>query len=142
MKLNFKTSVIKIHTKRCFSYLRSNEQNNTDICIVGAGPTGMFLSILLSKYGVYHTLIDRKLKPTDHPQAHFINARSMEMLRDTLKPTTYKNLLEESPSSEEWRYSKDFITNNFLMIIFNYLCCILHSCILVNLLETFVIVTL
>lgn len=80
-------------------------KKHENICIVGAGPSGMLLSLILSKYGVLHTLIDRKLEPTNHPQAHFINARSMEILRDFLKPDTFKKMISASPSFSDWRYA-------------------------------------
>ena len=73
------------------------------ICIVGAGPTGMLLSLMLTKYGVFNTLIERKFEPTSHPQAHFINARSMEILRDFLKNDTFKEMISESPNCNDWR---------------------------------------
>ena len=63
----------------------------------------MLLSIILSNYGINHTLIDRKLTPTTHPQAHFINVRSMEILKDCLKPSSFINIVNNSPNSEEWR---------------------------------------
>lgn len=48
--------------------------------IVGAGPVGLTLSLALAKVGVPTRVLERAAGPTTHPQAHFINARSMEML--------------------------------------------------------------
>lgn len=36
--------------------------------IVGAGPTGLTLSILLTKLGVNHVLLEKDTKVTEHPQ--------------------------------------------------------------------------
>jgi 2-polyprenyl-6-methoxyphenol hydroxylase-like FAD-dependent oxidoreductase len=49
---------------------------------VGAGPVGLVASLLLSKYHVPHVLEEQLAEPDDHPQAHFINCRSMEILRE------------------------------------------------------------
>ena len=49
--------------------------------IVGGGPVGLTLSILLSKFGVDSQLVERRTTPTTHPQAHFINNRSREIFR-------------------------------------------------------------
>ncbi|KXZ42186.1 hypothetical protein GPECTOR_188g291 [Gonium pectorale] len=51
------------------------------VVVVGAGPTGLALSLLLAKYGVRHVVLERASGPTQHPQAHFINNRTMEVLR-------------------------------------------------------------
>lgn len=51
------------------------------VLIVGGGPTGLMLSVLLARYGIESLLIDRDPGPTDHPQAHVVNIRSMELFR-------------------------------------------------------------
>ena len=73
-----------------------------DLYIVGAGPTGMMLSIILSKFKINHTLVDRRPSPTGHPQAHFINNRSMELIRE-FAPNVFENIVNQSPPSIGWR---------------------------------------
>jgi hypothetical protein len=51
------------------------------VLIVGGGPVGLTLSILLSRLGVDSLLVERHASPTTHPQAHFINNRTMEVFR-------------------------------------------------------------
>ncbi|KAG2431150.1 hypothetical protein HXX76_009680 [Chlamydomonas incerta] len=51
------------------------------VVICGAGPTGLTLSLMLAKYGIRHMVLERGLGPTQHPQAHFINNRTMEVFR-------------------------------------------------------------
>eukprot|EP00581_Thalassiosira_minuscula_P014136 CAMPEP_0183722310 /NCGR_PEP_ID=MMETSP0737-20130205/14305_1 /TAXON_ID=385413 /ORGANISM="Thalassiosira miniscula, Strain CCMP1093" /LENGTH=137 /DNA_ID=CAMNT_0025952449 /DNA_START=46 /DNA_END=456 /DNA_ORIENTATION=+ len=75
-----------------------------DAIIIGGGPTGLLLSNLLSGYSVRsHLLFDKR--PTSellrHPQAHFINVRSMEILKAEL-PRVYEGVLEEMPPVSEW----------------------------------------
>ena len=54
---------------------------DTDVAIVGGGPVGLTLALLLSKLGVRSTVLERLPAPSPHPQAHFINVRSMEVFR-------------------------------------------------------------
>lgn len=51
------------------------------VLIVGAGPVGLFLSILLTKLGVNCAVLEKSTVFSQHPQAHFINNRSMELFR-------------------------------------------------------------
>jgi len=54
---------------------------NTDVLIVGGGPTGLTLAIDLGKRGVRCTLIEQKARPAFLPKMERINARSMEIYR-------------------------------------------------------------
>jgi hypothetical protein len=38
--------------------------------------------LLLSHYGIHHLLVEQRMGPKDHPQAHFICCRSMEIFRE------------------------------------------------------------
>ncbi|KAF3785341.1 hypothetical protein EJ110_NYTH28182 [Nymphaea thermarum] len=71
------------------------------VLIVGAGPVGLILSILLTKLGVGCTVVEKGDSFSDHPQAHFINNRSMELFRrlDGLG----KDILELQPAVNLWR---------------------------------------
>eukprot|EP01036_Dinobryon_divergens_P019264 gene19264-26271_t len=71
------------------------------VCIVGGGPVGMFLSKLLSSYGIKSSVIERRSTPTNHPQAHFLNARSMEILQ-IHNPTVYKAMLADASPADHW----------------------------------------
>lgn len=52
------------------------------VVVVGAGPTGLAASLLLSRLGVRHVLLERSVAgPSPHPQAHFLNYRTMEVFR-------------------------------------------------------------
>ncbi|KAL0421531.1 UNVERIFIED_CONTAM: putative polyketide hydroxylase [Sesamum latifolium] len=76
----------------CSSYLQRrflsgycdgiNGQNSVlPVLIVGAGPVGLVLSILLTKLGVKCAVLEKSSAFSRHPQAHFINNRSMEVFR-------------------------------------------------------------
>ncbi len=51
------------------------------VLIIGAGPVGLTLSLLLSKYGIRSHIIEKETEIIDHPRAHFINTRTMEIFR-------------------------------------------------------------
>lgn len=75
------------------------DRNN--VVIIGAGPVGLIASLLLSQYHVPHVLVEKLPKPDNHPQAHFLNCRSMEILRelDMLNQAVYT----QSAPVEDWR---------------------------------------
>jgi 2-polyprenyl-6-methoxyphenol hydroxylase-like FAD-dependent oxidoreductase len=54
---------------------------DSDVLIVGAGPTGLTLAIDLGRRGVRCTLIEQKERPAFLPKMERINARTMEMYR-------------------------------------------------------------
>lgn len=73
----------------------------TPIVIVGAGPTGLTTALLLAKYNIPCLVLERSSALTTHPQAHFINHRTMEIFRGL------DNLSEEivsiMPPLSTWR---------------------------------------
>jgi len=79
--------------------LESTEFN--EVIVVGAGPVGLTASLLLSKYRVPHMLVEELAEPDNHPQAHFINCRSMEILREL--NGLDQIIHAESAPPEEWR---------------------------------------
>jgi len=84
--------------KRCRRHL-----SHFPVAIVGGGPSGMILSALLSQYGVKHALIERRKNPANHPQAHFVNMRSMEILQGHL-PEGFVSAVNAAMHSDNWRY--------------------------------------
>jgi 2-polyprenyl-6-methoxyphenol hydroxylase-like FAD-dependent oxidoreductase len=73
-----------------------------DVVVVGGGPTGMVLGHLLQQYGVQHLVVEKRASPTTHPQAHFINARTMEILQ-THMPDVFQALMRDKPPLRNWR---------------------------------------
>lgn len=54
---------------------------DTDVLIVGGGPTGMASSLMLSDLGVSSILVERREKTSPIPKAHYINQQTMELFR-------------------------------------------------------------
>ncbi len=54
---------------------------DSDVLIVGAGPTGLTLAIDLGRRGVRCTLIEQKERPAFLPKMERVNARTMEIYR-------------------------------------------------------------
>ena len=54
--------------------------NNTDVLIVGAGPTGLTLAASLVSRGISTTVVDRQLAGSNTSRAAVVNARSLEVL--------------------------------------------------------------
>lgn len=73
-----------------------------DVVVVGGGPTGMVLGHLLQQCGVQHLVVERRASPTTHPQAHFINARTMEILQAHM-PDVFQALIRDKPPLRSWR---------------------------------------
>src|SRR5215471_8219721 len=54
---------------------------NTQVLVVGAGPTGLTLAVDLGLRGVRCTIIEQKESPQFLPKMERVNARSMEIYR-------------------------------------------------------------
>ncbi len=54
-------------------------ENTTDVLVIGAGPTGLLLAIVLAVRGVRVTIVDRKPGPTRESRAVVVQARTMEI---------------------------------------------------------------
>ena len=58
-----------------------SERLETSVLVVGGGPTGLLASILLSKYGIRHVLVEQRPDTLKAPAAHVVNTRTMEIYR-------------------------------------------------------------
>lgn len=99
-----------------FRFLSSETKRSSfRVGIIGSGPVGSYLSMLLGDQGIDHVIIDKREVPTSHPQAHYINCRSMEIMRERV-PSIFARVCETYPPSSYWRdYAYSYsITNREL----------------------------
>jgi 2-polyprenyl-6-methoxyphenol hydroxylase-like FAD-dependent oxidoreductase len=57
----------------------NNTPTDTDVLIVGAGPTGLMLANQLGRRGIRATIIDRHAGPAEQTRAMAVHARSLEI---------------------------------------------------------------
>ena len=56
-------------------------QSNVPVVIVGGGPVGLSMAILLQRFGIEFVLLERNPTTTDHPKARGTYTRTMEIFR-------------------------------------------------------------
>lgn len=100
---------------KCPSYSSlSDTGDQYDVVIAGAGPCGLSLFNLLVPNGMRVLLLEQKSRLSSHPQAHFINNRSMEIFRQI---GVEKQILAQSPPLSHWRrfvYCRNFSLDGLL----------------------------
>jgi len=60
---------------------RMNEIEDAPVLIVGAGPVGLSMALLLGRFGIRSVIVERRRGLSAHPRARFVNARTREILR-------------------------------------------------------------
>jgi 2-polyprenyl-6-methoxyphenol hydroxylase-like FAD-dependent oxidoreductase len=60
---------------------RAAAQLETDVVVIGGGPTGLAAAHFLAQHGVGTVVLEQRGTPSGHPRATVINSRTMELLR-------------------------------------------------------------
>ena len=89
-------------SRRSWSTASGSPPADVPVVIVGGGPVGLTMSILLSRLGVDSQLVERRAAPTTHPQAHFVNNRTREIFRPMLGLD--EEVARAQPPLEDWRH--------------------------------------
>jgi 2-polyprenyl-6-methoxyphenol hydroxylase-like FAD-dependent oxidoreductase len=58
------------------------EKSTSQVVVIGAGPTGLTLALLLARSGISSTLVEKHAQPQAHPAACILNTRTMEVFRE------------------------------------------------------------
>ncbi|MEM7019972.1 MAG: FAD-dependent monooxygenase [Pseudomonadota bacterium] len=72
---------------------------NTQVLIVGGGPTGLTASVLLSKLNISHMLVERREGAQPAPAAHVVSARTLEIFRHAGLPVDDFYKLDRHPNA-------------------------------------------
>lgn len=75
---------------------------DTEVLIIGAGPSGMVSALCLARAGIRSLVVERAPELSTHPKAHEVNARSIEILRG-LGVTLEELEAEASPAPDAAR---------------------------------------
>jgi 2-polyprenyl-6-methoxyphenol hydroxylase-like FAD-dependent oxidoreductase len=89
----------------------SGSKKTKPVLIVGGGPSGLFMSLVLqSYYNVPFVLLEAQnpKQRFQHPQAHFLNTRTMEILKHTSPAhnnpcSIYQRIRDAMPPVYEWK---------------------------------------
>ncbi len=78
------------------------DTESVDVLIVGGGPSGLVSALLLARLGLSTIVVERNQFTDEHPKAHELNARSIEILRD-VGITVQELAAEASPLADASR---------------------------------------
>ena len=59
----------------------TQQRNTTPVFIVGAGPVGLAMALLMDRFKIHCVLVERNTTTTDHPKARGCWIRTMELFR-------------------------------------------------------------
>ena len=61
--------------------MSEHHAENVPVIIVGGGPIGLSMGLLMGRFGINAILLERNAATTDHPKARGSFARTMELFR-------------------------------------------------------------
>lgn len=100
--------VVKIHDDMLVDMVccarRTYSGSSTDhvpVMVCGGGPTGLSTALLLAEYGVRSVVLERQKELPQHPKAHCINHRTMEIFRGMSGMA--EEVCHAMPPMDQWR---------------------------------------
>ncbi|TNV72417.1 hypothetical protein FGO68_gene14059 [Halteria grandinella] len=95
-----KRTLFQLQGKRGFS----STPLKTQVCIIGSGPVGMTLSIILNKLNVPNIIAEKYPSLQEHPKAHYISFRTCEILKDLELGHEFEETLQSMPRWAKYNY--------------------------------------
>jgi 2-polyprenyl-6-methoxyphenol hydroxylase-like FAD-dependent oxidoreductase len=83
-------------------------REHTPVLIVGAGPVGAIAALTLARHQVPSVVIERSMHPSVHPKMDFINARTMELLRQLGLADAVREIGIASHHSTDFLWTRGF----------------------------------
>ena len=83
--------------------MNASSIRDTDVLIVGAGPTGLVLALWLTRLGVRVRIIDKTAEPGTTSRALAVQARTLELYRQIgIADLPWSSVDEESIAANLW----------------------------------------
>lgn len=79
---NHYSAVILLHESLGYSFSMNAETKDTEVLIIGAGPTGLMMACQLLRYGVKFRILDKQKDRAHESRAFAIQAKSMEIFQN------------------------------------------------------------
>jgi putative polyketide hydroxylase len=70
-----------LRNPRSKEIIMTTQSLDTPVLIIGAGPAGLSLALNLARQGIKSLNVDRRPERSQHPRAHYVNTRSMELFQ-------------------------------------------------------------
>lgn len=77
------------------------KEEHAPVVVCGGGPTGLSTALLLAEYGVRSVVLERQKELPQHPKAHCINHRTMEIFRGMSGMA--EEVCHAMPPMDQWR---------------------------------------
>jgi len=93
-----------------------DDPDKVPVVIAGGGPTGLSAALLLAEHGIRSLVFEKSPSLPQHPKAHVINHRTMEIFRDMDGLAT--DIVEAMPGLDQWRnfvYCTDLTSRGSLL---------------------------
>lgn len=58
-----------------------NSVLDSPVMIIGGGPAGLAMALSLARLDIESTIFEKRITPSNHPRAHWVNTRTMELFQ-------------------------------------------------------------